>query len=79
MQISATRTNEKGKKDGGGSLEYAFSADKFGPPPACDPNRKPTFRLDKNLAAEDESSEGEAKGRSKGGFKLGKPAQPGGE
>lgn len=86
VQISATRTNDKGKKDGSGSLEYAFSADKFGPPPACDPNRKPAFRLDKNLAADaddaeaddDAASEGGSKRRAKGGFKLGKPSQPGG-
>jgi hypothetical protein len=31
----------------GGGLEYPFKADGFGPPPDCDPERKPTFRLDK--------------------------------
>lgn len=29
-----------------GSLEYTFKADGFGPPPACDPRREPTFDLD---------------------------------
>jgi hypothetical protein len=33
-------------KDGSGSLEYAFSASGFGPPPDCDPERKPSFTLD---------------------------------
>ena len=32
-----------------GDLEYEFDAKGFGPPPECDPNRKPTFRLDRNL------------------------------
>ena len=30
---------------GTGDLEYTFNADGFGPPPACDPERKPTFDL----------------------------------
>jgi hypothetical protein len=34
------------KAQGGGSLEYTFVADGFGPPPQCDPERKPTFKLD---------------------------------
>ena len=29
-----------------GSLEYTFTANGFGPPPECDPQRKPTFTLD---------------------------------
>lgn len=33
-------------KDGSGSLEYGFSASGFGPPPDCDPERKPAFTLD---------------------------------
>jgi hypothetical protein len=31
---------------GSGSLEYTFDADGFGPPPQCDPERKPTFDLE---------------------------------
>lgn len=31
---------------GRGALEYKFTADGFGPPPECDPQRKPTFTLD---------------------------------
>ena len=34
------------KAQGSGSLEYKFVADGFGPPPDCDPQRKPTFKLD---------------------------------
>ncbi len=34
------------EKSGSGSLEYTFSADGFGPPPACNPERKPDFKLD---------------------------------
>jgi hypothetical protein len=34
------------KVDGKGSLEYSFDAEGFGPPPKCDPERKPTFKLD---------------------------------
>lgn len=34
------------KDRGRGRLEYEFNADGFGPPPACDPNRKPRFKLD---------------------------------
>jgi len=34
------------KAGGSGSLEYSFEADGFGPPPDCDPQRKPTFGLD---------------------------------
>ncbi len=34
------------KAQGKGSLEYTFVADGFGPPPDCDPERKPTFKLD---------------------------------
>lgn len=31
---------------GSGALEYTFNSDGFGPPPECDPERKPTFKLD---------------------------------
>lgn len=33
------------KEEERGTLEYTFNADGFGPPPACDPERKPTFDL----------------------------------
>lgn len=40
-------------KEGSGSLEYAFSASGFGPPPDCDPDRKPTFTLDVDAPSEE--------------------------
>ncbi len=49
VRIDALQKREDGKTKNKGSLEYSFSAEGFGPPPACDPERKPTFRLDKHL------------------------------
>lgn len=34
------------KEGGSAEAEYSFNADGFGPPPECDPERKPTFKLD---------------------------------
>jgi len=34
------------KEGGSGQLDYQFNADGFGPPPACDPMRAPTFDLE---------------------------------
>lgn len=41
--------NKNGTPRAKGSLEYGFNAEGFGPPPQCDPERKPKFRLDRNL------------------------------
>jgi hypothetical protein len=52
------------KVEGSGSLEYTFSADGFGPPPDCDPERKPTFKLEdveEKPGDEDKSSSGSSK------------------
>ncbi len=49
VRIEAIQKNEKGRKQNSGSLEYGFNANKFGPPPECNPERQPTFRMDKNL------------------------------
>jgi hypothetical protein len=81
VRIQANSKDEKGKKNGEGSLEYAFSAEKFGPPPECDAERAPAFRLDKNLspAPEADDGKGKSKGKAKGSAGFGKkPAQPGG-
>lgn len=43
---------QEGKK---GSLEYAFDAAGFGPPPECDPERKPDFDLEQTEPAAPES------------------------
>lgn len=75
--------NAKGKARKTGSVSWTFDATGFGPPPACDPSRKPAFKLDANLVPEegeeDEGSNGRARGegRAKGGFSFGKPAGPG--
>ncbi len=42
VRVEARHANASGS----GSLQYTFSADGFGPPPPCDPRRKPSFRLD---------------------------------
>jgi hypothetical protein len=41
-KVKILAKSEQGK----GALEYAFDATGFGPPPACDPERKPAFTLD---------------------------------
>lgn len=87
VRIQANQKNEKGKAVGEGALEYGFSAEKFGPPPECDPNRAPSFRLDKNLGPVPEEgddgsgSSGKKRNRSakaSGTGKLGAPSTPGG-
>jgi hypothetical protein len=65
--------NKKGKARARGSLEYEFDAEKFGPPPECDPERKPSFRLDKNLTGEDGDKVAE---RESGGSKKAPPRAP---
>jgi len=42
VRIEVDSERVKGK----GSLEYKFDAEGFGPPPTCDPERNPTFKLD---------------------------------
>lgn len=54
----------RAKDAGEGSLEYTFNADGFGPPPACDPERKPSFDLkDTAVKPEDDSKESVAERR----------------
>jgi hypothetical protein len=81
VRIEAIAKNEKGKKSGSGSLEYPFSAQGFGPPPECNPERAPSFRLDKNLSPPPEDDEGRkrtARGSQPGKRKKGsKPADSG--
>jgi hypothetical protein len=54
-----------------GKLAYTFSADDFGPPPDCDPERAPTFKLDDVETTEDEGRE---KGKAGGEAKVGASA-----
>jgi hypothetical protein len=51
--------NSKGKARKRGETTWAFDAKGFGPPPDCDPNRKPNFKLEASVKAEAEESEGE--------------------
>lgn len=53
------KEKKKGKKNKNlsGSLEYTFSADDFGPPPTCDPERKPNFKLEAPLEEEEDSDD----------------------
>lgn len=62
VRIEASTRDANGRKRGKGSLSYAFDADRFGPPPGCDPERAPTFRLDKNLTPAPEPKAGKVKG-----------------
>ncbi len=47
----------KVKESGEGALEYNFTADGFGPPPACDPERKPDFDLKDTTVKPDDGSD----------------------
>ncbi|MGB1275906.1 MAG: hypothetical protein ACPG77_09155 [Nannocystaceae bacterium] len=47
VQITAVSDDPKGK----GSLTDTFNADGFGPPPECDPERKPDFKLEASARA----------------------------
>jgi von Willebrand factor type A domain len=47
VRVEAITRNEKGRKNGSGSTEYEFSAEGFGPPPQCDPQREPKFSLER--------------------------------
>jgi hypothetical protein len=81
VRIEAHTTNARGKQNGKGSLEYNFDAEGFGPPPDCDPERKPKFKLDENLdAADTEGDDDSGSGKRKGGlFKgSGEVSTPGG-
>ncbi len=80
VRIEAQAKNEDGKRTRKGSLEYAFEAEKFGPPPTCDPQRAPNFPLDKNLDPAPDEAEGSssgARGKSNGSAKFGSPSKPG--
>jgi hypothetical protein len=45
-----------------GDVEYEFNADGFGPPPDCDPERKPSFDL-KDIDRDDEELEANAEAK----------------
>ncbi|MEM9461013.1 MAG: VWA domain-containing protein [Myxococcota bacterium] len=74
--------NANGRPRKKGDLSWTFDASGFGPPPDCDPNRKPTFKLDENLT-DDADADGSrnrngGSAKAKGGFRMGEPSTPGG-
>lgn len=76
--------NSKGRARKSGETSWTFDAKGFGPPPDCDPERKPSFKLDASAEAQADAQEDEGKGKgkssgsAKGGFKMGSPSTPGG-
>lgn len=85
VRVEAITRNEKGRKNGSGSLEYQFTADAFGPPPACDPNRAPHFSLERVDARGEDSTKKKKKsggsasvsGSGSAGAKRSKPKSSG--
>ncbi|MBC8073259.1 MAG: VWA domain-containing protein [Deltaproteobacteria bacterium] len=65
VRVEAITRSEKGRKNGSGSTEYEFSAEGFGPPPQCDPQREPKFSLER-VDQLPEDDDGRARGRSRG-------------
>ena len=61
-QVRIEANYKQGEDEGSGSLEYEFDAEGFGPPPKCDPKKKPKFDLKRpELDPEDGgSSKGDA-------------------
>lgn len=76
VRIEARASDENGKNTRKGSVEYPFEADAFGPPPKCDPNRKPDFPLDKNLDPAPEEDSGGGSAKASGSFRR-SPSKPG--
>jgi hypothetical protein len=62
--------NSKGKARKRGETTWTFDAKGFGPPPDCDPNRKPNFKLEASVRkaeAEDAEAEDDGGGKRKRG------------
>ena len=72
--------NARGRPRKKGDLSWTFDASGFGPPPDCDPNRQPTFKLDENLTndADADGDRNSGSVKAKGGFRMGEPSTPGG-
>lgn len=51
------KKKDKKSKKMSGSLEYTFDAEGFGPPPKCDPERKPQFKLEAPADPNDEDAD----------------------
>ena len=59
-QVRIEAKYKKGEEEGSGSLEYEFDAEGFGPPPKCDPKKKPKFDLKRPKLDKDDGSGGSA-------------------
>ncbi len=70
-----TKVEKKSERSKSGRLEYTFVADGFGPPPTCDPERKPEFELEPDQEQENGSSGGKSGDKSKGTGKAGGTAK----
>jgi hypothetical protein len=51
--------NNKGRARKRGETTWTFDAKGFGPPPDCDPNRKPAFKLDASVKADEAEGDGD--------------------
>jgi hypothetical protein len=81
VKVVAVVKNEKGKKSGEGDTSWEFDAEKFGPPPECDPNREPKFSLERVDPAEDQDDDdrgGPTSSKKKKKSSSGGPGGPGG-
>jgi hypothetical protein len=59
------KDKKKGRKKASGHLEYTFNADGFGPPPTCNPERKPQFKLEAPVEAEEPEGKDASSDKSK--------------
>jgi hypothetical protein len=73
--------NSKGKAKKRGETAWTFDAKGFGPPPDCDPERKPNFKLDASLPPADDGDGGGSsnKKKSKSGSGSGSGGEASGE
>lgn len=71
--------NPSGKPRKKGDVSWTFDASGFGPPPDCDPNRQPAFKLDENLTEPEDGDEDGSRRRSGPGRGSGKASSDGGK
>lgn len=79
-QADKDRPKKKSPREKTGHVEYTFDAEGFGPPPTCDPNRKPKFKLDAPPpeATENEPARSQGNAQAKPTGKSGGKAAPSG-
>jgi hypothetical protein len=57
---------KRNDREQSGSLDYTFDAEGFGPPPECDPNKKPTFDLKEIKTGDEDDGDADGKVEVKG-------------